>query len=127
MQDSSDPAEEADDSPDGPSKVMHEDDPVLFRRYPTRLNRQNIKRLGILGAIVTFILFAYTGYLLVNDQKKFEQVRIERNHEIAELACALAAPFPDEAASGLVFKIRHKYHCPPFDPLLYPLRPTQSR
>lgn len=108
------------DDADGPSKVMHEDDPVFVKYYPTKLTRQNVKRLAILGAIIAFALFAYTGLLLVHDQNKFSQEQQERTREIRHLACALAAPFPDRAGGGLVGNIRKTYNCPPFNPDAYP-------
>ena len=101
-----------------PEIVMHEDDPVLVKHYPTKLTRQNVKRFAVIGAIVTFGLVIFTGWQLFDQQNQLKKERQVREQQITtqvrRVACAVAAPYPDTIP--YVREFRSDFHCPPYDP-----------
>lgn len=139
-----------------PSVVMHEDDPVLFLRVNTwfrrKFTRMNVRRL--LGALITltFGLFLWTGWQVIEDQQSLRdatqatqratdrvadalrQLKAERNsrraqvnREIDQLACAIVAPIKDRR-SQLAREFVKAHHCPPYDPKIADkLRPTATK
>lgn len=139
-----------------PSVVMHEDDPVLFLRVNTwfrrKFTRMNVRRL--LGALITltFGLFLWTGWQVIEDQQSLRdatqatqratdrvadalrQLKAERNsrraqvnREIDQLACAIVAPIKDRR-SQLARDFVKAHHCPPYDPKIADkLRPTATK
>lgn len=100
-----------------PSKIMHEDDPIFVRRYPTVFNRINATRVAVFGAVLTFALILITIFALLDSQDKIAEERNDRiaqtNAEVRALACVIVSSFPDSAAPA-VAEIRERYKCPPF-------------
>lgn len=97
-----------------PHIVMHEDDPVLVRRWSRFLTRQNVKRVAWVFAVVTLALLLFNQALVINLYNGLEKERHDRIIGTDEAICSLIDLVPP--GNVRVDAQRDKYKCGPYIP-----------
>lgn len=97
--------------PTMPVKTMHEDDPILVRRYPTVFNRRNLRVLLGFFAGLTILLVILSQYQILAERQ--DRIK-ETNKKFHDFACLIVRPFPNDPKVPLLKELRDQYHCPPY-------------
>lgn len=106
-----------------PTKTMHEDDPVIVKRWNRFLTRQNVKRVAWVFTVITLALLLFNQAVVIDlyqslgrQSQQLERERQDRISSTNEAICSLIGLVPP--GNPRVDMVREKYQCGPFIPEL---------
>lgn len=107
--------------PTQPIHIMHEDDPVITKRFPTPFTRKNIKKLAVVAATFTFVCLLILIWQVIhaqeqitNIQQQQEQERTDRRADVNDGICSVIGLVPP--GNDRVDAVRTKFNCGSFIP-----------